>query len=188
VTDQIAAPTPTPEASAATGTASTATTDTLSADQLPPVQLSIPEIEMDVAISPMTWRVAETDGLRTTVWVLPESGAGWHPNSASAGAIGNVVISGHQLLGDAAFAPIALGDVEVGQQILLTNANGESFAYEVVKVTEPLPISSDPAAETETAAQYVAQTVTPTLTLISGWPDFSTTHRVIVVAQLVDAE
>jgi sortase (surface protein transpeptidase) len=151
------------------------------------VLLSIPDIAMEVAVSPMMWRVVEANGVRTTAWVLPESGAGWHPNSAGAGADGNVVISGHQLLGDAPFAPIALGDVEVGQTILLTNANGDVFTYEVTEVTEPLPISNDPTAEQAIAQQYASQTQSATLTLISGWPDFSTTHRVIVVAELVDA-
>lgn len=182
----VATPTPELVESPSTGMASTATTDTPAADRLPPVLLSIPEIDMEVAVSSMTWRVVETDGVRTTTWVLPESGAGWHPNSAGVGDNGNVVISGHQLLGDAPFAPIALGDIEVGQEILLTNANGEMFTYEVIEVTEPLPISSDPVAEAAMAERYLTQTQVPTLTLISGWPDYSTTHRVIVIAHLVD--
>jgi sortase (surface protein transpeptidase) len=186
VTAGVATPTPAPVESPSMGMVSTVTTDTLAVDLLPPVLLSIPEIDMEVAVSSMTWRVVETGGVRTTTWVLPESGAGWHPNSAGAGDNGNVVISGHQLLGDAPFAPIALGDIEVGQEILLTNADGEVFTYEVVEVTDPLPISNDPAAEEAIAERYMAQTQVPTLTLISGWPDYSTTHRVIVIAALVD--
>jgi sortase (surface protein transpeptidase) len=187
MTAGVATPTPEPVESPSTGMASTVTADTPAVDLLPPVLLSIPEIDMEVAVSSMTWRVVETGGVRTTTWVLPDSGAGWHPNSAGAGDSGNVVISGHQLLGDAPFAPIALGDVEVGQEILLTNADGEVFSYEVVEVTEPLPISSDPAGEAAMAERYLTQTQVPTLTLISGWPDYSTTHRVIVIAQLVDS-
>ncbi|MBX3001578.1 MAG: sortase [Caldilineaceae bacterium] len=185
VTNQTVTSTPTPSPS--TGMASAETT-VAPAELPPPVLLQISEIDMEVAISPMAWRVVESNGVRTTTWVLPESGAGWHPNSAGAGDAGNVVISGHQLLGDAPFAPIALGDIEVGQAILLTNADGEVFTYEVVEVTEPLPISNNPAAEEAIAEQYLAQTSTPMLTLISGWPDYSTTHRVIVIAQLIDAD
>jgi sortase (surface protein transpeptidase) len=185
VTAGVTTPTPAVR-SPSTGMASTVTTDTLPMDLLPPVLLSIPEIDMEVTVSSMTWRVVETGGVRTTTWVLPESGAGWHPNSAGAGDNGNVVISGHQLLGDAPFAPIALGDIEEGQEILLTDADGEVFAYEVVEVTDPLPIPNDPVAEKAIAERYMAQTQVPTLTLISGWPDYSTTHRVIVIAQLVD--
>ncbi|MCB0117315.1 MAG: sortase [Caldilineaceae bacterium] len=189
------ATTPTPEAEEATTDSTTdSTTDvttdvTEDATALPPISLRIDEIDMNVAVTPMTWRVAEADGVRTTAWVLPQSGAGWHPNSAGVGDVGNVVISGHQLLGDAPFAPIALGDIVPGQEIVLTDADGNSFTYVVTEVTEPLPIPATLSEEEDLAAQYAAPTDTPTLTLISGWPDFSTTHRVIVRAELVpDAE
>lgn len=152
-----------------------------------PVALSIAEIDMNVAVSPMTWRVIETDGVRTTAWLLPQVGAGWHPNSANAGGAGNVVISGHQLLGDAPFAPIALGDVLPGQEVVLTDAEGNSFTYVVTEVTDPLPIPDSLSEEQDLAAEYAAPTAVPSLTLISGWPDFSTTHRVIVRAELVSA-
>ncbi len=155
---------------------------------VPPVALSIPEIDMDIRISVMDWRVVKTDGVRTTAWILPDNGAGWHPNSASPGSAGNVVISGHQLLGDAAFAPIALGDVVVGQEILLSDADGNTFTYIVTEVTDPLPIPDTFAEEQALAAQYAAPTTTPSLTLISGWPDFSTTHRVIVRAELAQSD
>jgi hypothetical protein len=158
------------------------------ADEAPatsPVSLSIAEIDMNVAVSPMTWRVIETDGVRTTAWLLPQSGAGWHPNSAGAGGEGNVVISGHQLLGDAPFAPIALGDIAPEQEIVLTDAEGNSFTYVVTEVTDPLPIPDSLSEELDLAAEYAAPTNVPSLTLISGWPDFSTTHRVIVRAELV---
>lgn len=157
----------------------------IEAQVAPPVSLRIDEIDMNVAVTPMTWRVAEADGVRTTAWVLPQSGAGWHPNSAGVGAEGNVVISGHQLLGDAPFAPIALGDIVLGQEIVLADAEGNSFTYVVTEVTEPLPIPNTLSEEQDLAEQYAAPTSTPTLTLISGWPDFSTTHRVIVRAELV---
>jgi hypothetical protein len=154
------------------------------ADGLTPIALAVPEIEMDVAISPMEWRVSEVNGVRTTVWVLPEAGAGWHPNSALPGTNGNVVISGHQLFGDAAFVPLALGDVEVGQEILLRTAGGQTFVYRVATISEPLPITRDLAQEQAVAAQYAAQTNEAQLTLIAGWPDYSSTHRIVVTATL----
>lgn len=189
-TEATAAPAATPVAEAqstTSGAASITANPAVAGNAFPPAALSIPEIEMDVIVSPMGWRVAEANGVRTTVWVLPDTGAGWHPNSAGAGDNGNVVISGHQLLGDAAFAPIALGDVAAGQRILLTDTQGQIFTYEVVDVSDPLPLSKAIKAEQALAAQYTTQTDVPTLTLISGWPDFSSTHRVIVTAELVTA-
>lgn len=153
-----------------------------------PVSLRIPAIELDAPVTEMGWHVADVDGVRTTRWDVPADSAGWHPNSAKAGAAGNMVISGHQLLGKAVFAPLAMGDVTVGLDVLVTDADGRIFVYRVTDVTDPLPISTDLAEEEALAAQYAAQPDTDDaarLTLITGWPDFSTTHRIIVVAELI---
>lgn len=179
-------PVATPAAVEETAVAAESDTQAPRGVALPPVSLTIPEIDMDVQVVPMSWYVAETEGVRTTAWQLPQEGAGWHPNSAGAGSDGNVVISGHQLLGDAPFAPIALGDVAVGMEVVLADAEGNRFSYIVTEVTEPLPIPSSLAEEEDLAAQYAAPTSVPSLTLISGWPDFSTTHRIIVRAELVN--
>ncbi|MBI1293427.1 sortase [bacterium] len=186
--DTTPAATTTPQAETEPSEDAPAVSARVTADEAPatsPIFLSIAEIDMNVAVSPMTWRVIETDGVRTTAWLLPQSGAGWHPNSAGAGGEGNVVISGHQLLGDAPFAPIALGDIAPEQEIVLTDAEGNSFTYVVTEVTDPLPIPDSLSEEQDLAAEYAAPTAVPSLTLISGWPDFSTTHRVIVRAELV---
>lgn len=154
----------------------------------PPARIRIPEIGMDVAVQPMGWRVTEVAGQRTTVWVLPDAAAGWHPNSGRAGGAGNVVISGHQLLGDAPFAPIALGEVAVGQEILLTDSQGQVFVYQVSEVSDPLVIEEDPSKEMKLGEEIAAQKGDPRLTLISGWPDFSSTHRVVVTALFVGVQ
>jgi sortase (surface protein transpeptidase) len=133
----------------------------------------------------MGWYITELDGQRTTQWTVPEKSAGWHPNSAGAGAAGNVIISGHQLLGDAVFAPLALGDVLPGQIVLLTDADGRVFVYRVTEVSDPLPISTNLADEMVLGRQVMEQTGPPRLTMITGWPDFTTTHRVIVVAEFL---
>ncbi|RLT45086.1 MAG: sortase [Chloroflexi bacterium] len=176
-------PLPAPPAAAPAAAPATQAIEPLAADKAnPPVQLRIPSLGLDVLVSPMTWRVTEVNGTRTTAWALPDSGVGWHPNSARAGSVGTVVISGHQLLGDASFAPLALGDVTTGAEILLTDSAGQSFVYRVTAVSDPLPIANASAAESALAAQYIAQGDGATLTLITGWPDFSSTHRIFVAA------
>lgn len=149
-----------------------------------PAELSIPAINMRVHVEPMGWRVQIINDKRTTDWWLPHAAAGWHLNSAKPGMAGNVVFSGHQLLGEAVFAPIALGDTQLGQDILLTDLKSRIFVYRIVAVTDPIEISSDPTVEEQIAAAYLSQAGTPRLTLISGWPDFTSTHRVFVVAEL----
>jgi len=182
----VTAPTPTPVPAPSPAAQITQATEPLAAEEAnAPTQLRIPTIGLDVAVSPMGWQVTEINGTRTTAWVLPEAGVGWHPNSARAGSVGNVVISGYQLLGDASFAPLALGDVAIGEEILLTDSEDKTFVYQVTAVSEPQPISTASTEEMALDAQYTAQGDTPMLTLITGWPDFSSTHRLFVSAEFV---
>jgi sortase (surface protein transpeptidase) len=107
------------------------------------------------------------------------------PNSAVPGEPGNVVIAGHQAQGDAVFAPLALGEIVPGQTIEVTSADGRSFDYEVVEVSAPVPVLGATAADDARAAAFVAPSAAARLTLVSGWPGETTTHRIFVVGELV---
>ena len=157
-------------------------------DAAPPNQISIPEIGLDVPVVPMGWQVADVAGKRTTMWTLPDDALGWHSNSVGAGAAGNLVISGHQLLGEALLAPVALGEVSIGQEILVTDSKGAVFVYQVSEVSGPVTISDDIATEENLAASWTDQSGDPRLTLITGWPDFSSTHRLFVTALFVGVQ
>ncbi len=158
----------------------------------PPVRLVIADIGLDAPVTPMGWRVVTLDGERTTSWDVPLDSVGWHTNSAGAGAAGNVLLSGRQADGEALLEPLALRSVTPGQEVRLTDENGLEFVYRVREVSEPIPISG--ASEEETARALAFVTVTDVeaaggvqLTLIAGWPEFTTTHRVFAVADLVAA-
>jgi sortase (surface protein transpeptidase) len=148
-----------------------------------PIRLQIPEINLSVPVIAMGWRVDVVDGQRTTVWDVPFEEAGWHINSAGAGGLGNTLISGRQVGGAAVFAPLALGSVVVGQRILLTDGDGIVFVYEVIEVTAPVAVTGATAEETAQADAYFAPTSTARLTLVTGWPEFTTTHRIFTVAE-----
>jgi sortase (surface protein transpeptidase) len=150
-----------------------------------PVRLQIPEIGLDVPVIAMGWRVDIIEGQRTTIWDIPLNEAGWHINSMGAGGMGNTIISGHQANGAAVFAPLALGDVAAGQEVLLTDGDGITFVYRISEVTDHIPIIGATAEETAQAATYFAPSDTAKLTLVTGWPDFTTTHRVFAVAEFV---
>lgn len=152
-----------------------------------PVSLKIPALDMDIAVAPMGWEIVEVGGLRTTRWVVPETTAGWAINSAGAGGAGNMVIAGHQTRGGALFAALALGEVAAGQEILVTDAAGKEFAYRVVEVSPPLPLFGATAEENAQAAAYIAPSTDARLTLVTGWPADTTTHRIFVVAELTAA-
>jgi sortase (surface protein transpeptidase) len=165
---------------------SVAAVEPLSADlATAPISLAVPELELEVPVMPMGWRVVNADGQRTTEWDVPDAAAGWHINSAKTGTAGNVVLSGKQMGGRAVFAALALGEMEAGQELLLADEEGNVFVYRIRTVSEPIPIAGATAAEQEEAAAYLAPTEEPVLTLVSGWPEFTTTHRVFAVADLV---
>lgn len=190
--------TPTPvaeeaETSTVAATPATVTTEPVSegavagatTDVLAPTRLTISALNLEIPVTPMGWETVEIDGQRTTQWVVPEDAAGWALNSASAGGAGNVVIAGHQTRGDAVFAALALGEVEPGQEILITDGAGAEFTYRVVDVSAPLPLLGATEEEQAQADAYVAPTDDAHLTLVTGWPADTTTHRIFVVAELV---
>lgn len=150
-----------------------------------PVRLQIPAINLDVPIIAMGWRLEMVDGERTTVWDVPLDEAGWHMNSTGAGGTGNTVISGRQVGGAAVFAPLALGSLSAGQEVLLTDGDGRVFVYHITEVTDPVPITGATPEQQAQAAAYFQPTDQAQLTLVTGWPEFTTTHRVFAVAEYV---
>jgi sortase (surface protein transpeptidase) len=150
-----------------------------------PTRLAIPALNVDLPIVPMGWGIVERNGQRTTHWMPPTDAIGWHVTSAGAGAASRVVLSGHQVQGSAPLAPLAAGALTVGQELLLTDSEGIVFVYQVIEVTKPIAITSATADEEAQTASYVAPGDEALLTIITGWPDFTTTHRLFAVAKLV---
>ena len=152
---------------------------------LPPTLLRIPDLSLELPITPMGWQVTEANGQRTTQWLVPVDTVGWQVNSAAAGATGNTILAGHQSSGAAIFAPLALGDIVVGQDVQLVDEAGKVFLYRVIEVSEPIAIVGATEEDNALAQTYVAPTEAAQLTLMTGWPDFTTTHRIFAVAEYV---
>lgn len=178
-------PTPTPEAASTAAMIMSESDPLATAEALPPVLFQLPELDIEFRVSSMGWTVVEENGERTTRWIVPLDSAGWHVNSVGAGGAGNTILSGQQTAGDAVFAPLALGEIQPGQQILLTASDGQIYAYEVTEVSQPIPIIGATEADKQAAEAYITPSEDAKLTLITGWPDFSTTHRVFAVAKFV---
>jgi len=154
-------------------------------DALPPVALRIADLSLDLPVSTMGWVVTEVDGQRTTTWVVPTDTLGWHANSAGAGGTGNTILSGYQATGAALLAPLALGDITVDQAIVLTDSAGNGFRYRVVEVSDPIPLLGATEEDNTLMRSYLQPSELPILTLMTGWPDFTTTHRIFAVAEYV---
>lgn len=148
-----------------------------------PIRLAAAAIDLDTQVKPLGWRqVSDRDG-ETSIWQMVDQAAGWHLNSAIPGQVGNVVMSGHNNIGGSVFRN--LHRLQPGDAITVWTNEGAAVAYTVddVKIVKEKYAS---AAQRAANAQAIAATTDKRLTLISCWPAYSDTHRVIVVAHPVE--
>lgn len=148
-----------------------------------PARLIIPAIGLDTAVTPMDWRVEYSNGQAISEWNVPDDTAGWHVNSARPGEGSNVVISGHNnSTGGRVFG--RLDEVAEGDKIIIKTADGTEYIYRVTErqIVRIFAASND-------TLDYVRQVTTTTeeeqLTLLTCWPNWSNTHRLIVIARPV---
>lgn len=146
-----------------------------------PARIEAPIIGLDAPIVEMGWHVVDQGGQQVSEWEMPDNEAGWHQNTARPGEGSNIVISGHNAsTGGQVFAD--LEELQVGDEITLLSNSDQSFAYQVTEKTivRTFAISDE-------ADQYLRTVMEPTpheqLTLISCWPRWTNTHRLIVIAE-----
>ncbi|HIQ11966.1 MAG TPA: sortase [Caldilineales bacterium] len=155
-----------------------------------PVRLIIPALGMDVRVQPMGWHAtSDAQGVRTE-WDVPDSAAGRHIDSAFPGELGNVVISGHNNIGDAVFAPLSsVGErdmpLKLGDPMILEDELGRRFVYRVTGWRR-FPEARASVAKRNENASYLLPTDFPQLTLITCWPPENNTHRVIITGALTE--
>lgn len=118
-----------------------------------PERLKIPSIDVDTVIQPVG-----KDSLDRMDTPTNSDEVGWYKYGAKAGAIGNVVLSGHldDLRGPAIFAN--LGDLRLGESVTLQR-NEQVIEYEVVSVEryrlEDVPLASIFAATQSKRVQLI---------------------------------
>lgn len=156
----------------------------------PPVRLVIPALGIDTPVIEVAWGVTGEGDNRRSVWQTADYAAGHHINSANLGQVGNVVISGHHNTKGKVFEQISR-DVDrreprlkVGTPIEVYAADGRAFTYAVEEVVVLDDASATPEERAE-HARWMAPTAEPVLTLITCWPLWTNTHRVIVRGRLV---
>ena len=145
-----------------------------------PTRVEIQTIALNAPIVEMGWHVVERGGQQISEWEMPNQEAGWHRNSARPGEGSNIVVSGHNgSTGGQIFA--GLDELQVGDNITLW-ANTEAFIYQVVDKTIVRTFAASDAADA-----YLRSVTAPTdqeqLTLITCWPNWTNTHRLIVIAE-----
>ncbi len=146
-----------------------------------PFHIVAETIKLDAPVTEMGWSAKEEWGKSVIEWDIPFSEAGWHRNSARLGEKGNIVISGHNnSMGGRVFAN--LEQLAVGDKITLWDKHDHFFVYQVSEKNIVRALWASP--ETEKYLQTVMEsTDTAQLTLITCWPSWSNTHRLVVIAK-----
>lgn len=150
-----------------------------------PNRLVIPAIDLDTPIVDVGWEVVERGEQRTTEWQTADNAAGRHVNSARPGEQGNVVLSGHHNTKGEVFRRISQQELAIGDMIYLYDAQGRRFSYQVTEITDPLPEVGATEAQRLANASYIQPTSDARVTLVTCWPYWTNTHRIVVVGSLV---
>jgi LPXTG-site transpeptidase (sortase) family protein len=142
--------------------------------------LVIPALDREVAIVSVGWHAEDVDGAHVAIWDTVDGAVGHHRGTAPLGGEGNCVLSGHS---GAEQGSVLAGiwDLEPDSRLVVADALGNEFAYRVVSVESFQEIGV--SLEQRLAHGAVMEpTDDARLTLITCWPDWAYTHRVVVVA------
>ncbi len=151
---------------------------------LPPVRLQIPALALDTPVQRMGWKTVNG----VSQWDVVDNAAGHHFDSAYPGERGNVVLSGHNNIAGAVFAGVCvIGQPGVafglGDEMILVDSSGRSFTYQV-NGWHRMKEKNASIAKRQNNASYLRQTDEAQLTLVTCWPPWSNTHRVVVTGVL----
>ncbi|MBC7236644.1 MAG: sortase [Chloroflexi bacterium] len=136
--------------------------------QAPAIGLDAPVIAVDAFQS--------VEGLVN--WPVADYAAGFHRGTARPGYAGNTVLSGHNNIRGEVFRD--LYKLIPGDAIYLWVGNTR-YHYRVYAVYR-LPIANAPLQVLRDNLRFLLPTEDQRLTLITCWPPWSNTHRVVVVA------
>ncbi len=148
-----------------------------------PLDLWIPALDLRAPVVAVAPREVTLGGQRVAQLDVPNAfAAGWDTLSAPVGSPGNTVLIGHNNEFGEVFRN--LDRLSVGDEIVLYTALGERryTASEVVTLPEENSALADRLAN----AAWIAPSADERLTLVTCWPYFTNTHRLVVVAHPVN--
>jgi len=167
---------------AATLTATSAPSPAVAFTPAPIVRIVAPAIKLDAPVVSVGWIMVDDGGEKRSAWETAAYAAGHHKNSKLPTQGGNIVISGHHNIRGEVFRYVV--DLQVGDEITLLLEDGHAYTYRVTQtlIFQELGASD---AERQAHAQYIGETPDERLTLVTCWPYWTNTHRVIVIAKPV---
>ena len=146
-----------------------------------PLELIINSIQLDAPIVPAARNEIIQNGITYSQWSAPDNfAAGWQFDSAHLGEIGNTVLNGHHNVFGEVFKNLNL--IMEGDKVILNGDDGKKYTYLVtnVMILPERDVSIDQRLDN---AKWMMPSTDERLTLITCWPSYSNTHRLIVVAK-----
>jgi len=156
-------------------------TPTLSQTPEPIGRIVIPSVGIDAPIVQVSWHIEEVEGQQLAVWDVAQNAAGHHLGTAALGDEGNCVITGHSRTDEGAVFR-NLEQVQPGDEVVVRWSSEGERIYLVEQVQQVAEVGASLAERLANAA-CMAPSEETQLTLITCWPDWAYTHRVIVVAR-----
>ena len=143
-----------------------------------PTRIVAEAIGLDAAVVTVGTHEQIVDSVAVRVWDVADIAAGYHQGSARPGHVGNTVLTGHNNIGGEVFRD--LDKLQVGDEVLLY-VNETVYRYAVSATHRVEIASSEPDSDRDPLA-WILPTQDERLTLVTCWPYWSNTHRIIVVA------
>lgn len=145
-----------------------------------PTRIVISKIKLDAPVIVTDFNHTNVDGETFGQWQAPnEFAAGWHPDSALLGELGNTVINGHHNAYGEVFGKLV--DLNPGD-IFSVFAGDKEYKY-IIANRMILPERYEDAATRLENARWLARSEDYRLTLVTCWPKETNTHRLILVAR-----
>ncbi len=144
-------------------------------------RVQIPAIGVDQVIIPVSWNVTFVNGQPVAEWETVDWAAGHNIGSAPLGGPGNTVLTGHTRgNGNGEFQN--LWELSPGDEVYVWDSIGQEFLYTVERVVKVQEVGAT-LEERQENAQYIMPTDDTRLTLVTCWPEWVYTHRIIVIAR-----
>ncbi|MCL5958958.1 MAG: sortase [Chloroflexi bacterium] len=156
-----------------------ATPETPKRDYVPPVRIVIPKIGLDSEIVEVGWKTVTVDGQTMAEWDVADYAVGHHQGTGVPGQPGNIILAGHNDINGEVFR--YLENLAVGDEINLYTAKGE-YKYMIARMELVQEVGASEEQRRDNA-KFMDPTPDETLTLITCWPYWVDTHRIIVIAK-----
>jgi sortase A len=147
-----------------------------------PNRIVISRLGVDAPVYAASYALVDFGGQVYQQWQAPtEYAVGWQFTSASLGAPGNTVLNGHHNVYGSVFA--RLSELVEGD-VIEVYSGSVGVAYQVSN-SMLLAEEGQPLSVRLENASWLAASTDERLTLVTCWPQWSNSHRVIIVARPV---